>query len=89
MSGRVVPHPLTEALRSDRKSVFLTVVPLLLAGFIIAGPFFTFGMTVGAGGLVGVSLERLLTALLTTALVSVLSLIETYIEIYRNRVIVW
>lgn len=89
MSGRVVPHPLKETLRSDRKSVLLTVVPLLLAGLIIIIPFFIFRMTVGTGGLLGVSLERLLTALLTTALVSVLSLIESYIEIYRNRVIVW
>jgi hypothetical protein len=88
MSGRVVPHPLKETLRSDRKSVLLTIVPLLLAGFIIV-PFLIFGLKVGTGGLLSVSLERLLTALLTTALVSVLSLIETYIEIYRNRVIVW
>jgi hypothetical protein len=35
------------------------------------------------------TMERMSTALLTTALVSSLNLCETYLEIYRNRVIVW
>ena len=89
LSGRVVPQPLAETLRSDRKSAFLTIVPLILAIFILTFGFGLMGITAQANGLLGVSLERLLTALLTTALVSLLGLIDTYVEIYRNKIVIW
>lgn len=89
LTGRVIPNPLSETLRSDRKSMLLTIIPLITAAFIVIVLFLAFGMTSENYGLLGVSLERLLTALLTTSLVSFLGLVDTYFEIYRNRIIVW
>jgi hypothetical protein len=89
LSGRVVPQPLAETLRSDRKSALLTVIPLILAILILAFGFGFMGITAQNNGLLGVSLGRLLTALLTTALVSLLGLIDTYVEIYRNKIVIW
>jgi hypothetical protein len=86
MSGRVIPSPLSETLRKDKKSVLLIVVPLLIFSFLasIVNGLDLSNYTFTAG-----TMERMSTALLTTALVSSLSLCETYLEIYRNRIIVW
>jgi hypothetical protein len=87
LSGRVIPNPLLETFRSDRKSVLLTLIPLLI--FCIIAAFVLFGVNTENFGCLGGTLERLSTALMTTTLVSGLSLFETYLEIYRNRIIVW
>jgi hypothetical protein len=86
MSGRVIPSPLRETLRKDKKSVLLIAVPLIIFAFLasIVNTLDMSGHTFTAG-----TMERMSTALLTTALVSSLSLAETYLEIYRNRIIVW
>ncbi len=86
MNGRVVPSPLRETLRKDRKSVLLVLIPLIIFAFLatVVNSLDLSGHTFTAG-----SMERMSTALLTTALVSSLGLCETYLEIYRNRVIVW
>lgn len=86
MSGRVIPSPLRETLRKDKKSVLLIAVPLIIFAFLasIVNTLDLGGHTFTAG-----TMERMSTALLTTALVSTLSLSETYLEIYRNRIIVW
>jgi hypothetical protein len=86
MSGRVIPSPLSETLRKDKKSVLLIVVPLIIFSFLasIVNGLDLSNYTFTAG-----TMERMSTALLTTALVSSLSLCETYLEIYRNRIIVW
>jgi hypothetical protein len=86
LSGRVIPSPWRETLRKDKKSVLLVLVPLLIFAFLasIVNSIDLSGHTFTAG-----TMERMSTALLTTALVSILSLGETYLEIYRNRIIVW
>ncbi len=86
MSGRVIPSPLRETLRKDKKSVLLVTVPLIIFGFLasVVNTLDLSGHTFTAG-----TMERMSTALLTTALVSFLSLAETYLEIYRDRIIVW
>jgi hypothetical protein len=66
----------------------LVVVPLLLFS-VLASLVNLGGMSAQEVGFIGGTLERLSTALITTALVSTLSLFETYMEIYRNRIIVW
>jgi hypothetical protein len=86
LNGRVIPNPLRETLRKDKKSVLLVLVPLIVFTFLasIVNSIDMGGHTFTAG-----TMERMSTALLTTALVSSLSLFETYLEIYRNRIIVW
>jgi hypothetical protein len=86
LTGRVIPNPLQETLRKDRKSVLLVAISLIIFAFLasIVNSIDLGGHTFMAG-----SMERMSTALLTTALVSSLGLFETYVEIYRNRIIVW
>ncbi len=86
LSGRVIPDPLRETLRKDRKSTLLVIIPLIIFAFLasIVNSIDMGGHTFTAG-----TMERMSTALLTTALVSSLNLCETYLEIYRNRIIVW
>ena len=86
LSGRVIPDPLRETLRKDRKSTLLVIIPLIIFAFLasIVTSIDLGGHTFTAG-----TMERMSTALLTTALVSSLNLFETYLEIYRNRIIVW
>ncbi|GIK41326.1 MAG: hypothetical protein BroJett011_51590 [Chloroflexota bacterium] len=86
LNGRVIPNPLRETLRKDKKSALLVLAPLLVFTFLasIVNSIDLSGHTFTAG-----TMERMSTALLTTALVSSLSLFETYLEIYRNRIIVW
>ncbi len=87
LSGRVIPHPLFETMRSDKKSVLLTIVPLIV--FFFLATFVLLGISAENFGFLGGSLERISTALFTTSLVSFLSLVETYIEIYRNKIVAW
>jgi hypothetical protein len=87
LSGRVIPNPLRETFRSDRKSVILASVALTI--FLIVISILIVGMDSTTNGLLGGTLERISTAMLTAALVSTINLTETYLEIYRNRVVVW
>jgi hypothetical protein len=87
LTGRVVPDPLKETFRSDRKSVMIATVALVVFAFAIT--LLTVGGMRESAGLLGGTLERLSTAMLTATLVSGLNLTETYFEIYRNRIIVW
>lgn len=87
LNGRVIPNPLRETLRSDKKSMLLALVALLIFSIVIT--ILTSNMTAGTSSLFNGTLERISTAMLTAALVSVLNLTETYLEIYRNRVVVW
>lgn len=86
MSGRVIPSPLRETLRKDRKSTLLVIIPLLIFAFLAS---IVNSIDMGTHTFTEGTMERMSTALLTTALVSSLSLFETYLEIYRNRIIVW
>jgi len=86
ISGRVIPNPVREALRTDRKNVLLATGPLILAVPVM------FGLLVvnsDNSPLLGGTMERFSTALLTTSLVSALSLFQTYYEIRRERLISW
>jgi hypothetical protein len=87
LSGRVIPNPLKETFRSDRKSVLIAGVALFI--FLIVISLLLSGMDSSANRLLGGTLERISTAMLTAALVSTLNLTETYLEIYRNKVVVW
>ena len=87
LNGRVIPNPLKETFRTDRKSVLLAVVALSV--FLIAISLLLSGMMAETNALLRGTIERVSTAMLTAALVSSLNLTETYLEIYRNRVIVW
>jgi len=87
-TGRVIPNPLKETFRSDRKSVMIATTALSI--FVVVLILLTLGgMASENYGLLGGTLERLSTAMLTATLVSGLNLTETYFEIYRNRIIVW
>jgi len=86
LNGRVIPDPLRETLRMDKKSVLLAIVSLVIFIFLA---FIITGLGPVNHAFLEGTLERLSTALLTTALISSLSLGETYLEIYRNRIIVW
>ena len=87
LSGRVVPNPLKETFRTDQKSVLIAVVALAI--FLVAISLLLSGMIGDAHRLLSGTIERISTAMLTAALISTLNLTETYMEIYRNRVIVW
>ena len=87
LSGRVIPNPLKETFRTDRKSVLLAVVALSI--FLIAISLLLSGMMAETDALLRGTIERVSTAMLTAALVSSLNLTETYLEIYRNKVVVW
>ncbi|MCI0563769.1 MAG: hypothetical protein MN733_35290 [Nitrososphaera sp.] len=86
LNGRVIPRPLRETIRTDRKDVLLLTVPVVLLTFLLAillvANLSTFPLIQG-------TVERLSTALITTALVSMVGLIQTYWEISRNRLISW
>ncbi len=86
LSGRVIPSAVRETIRTDRKDMLLFVGPLLFlvplaAGLVLVNP--------ATHRLLGGTLERMSTALLTTSLVSLLGLIQNYYEIRRNRLIAW
>lgn len=84
--GRVVPSPIRETLRKDKKSVLLVIISLVIFTLLA---LVVNGVDLGDHTFTAATLERMSTALLTTALVSGLGLLETYLEIYRNRIIVW
>jgi hypothetical protein len=88
ITGRVIPRPLKETIRSNVKDSLLFVVPVLLAL-----PIFVYLSSTTAAQTTATlshgTLERLSTALLTTSLVSALSLFERYLYIRRNRLIDW
>lgn len=84
--GRVVPSPVRETFRKDKKSVLLVMVSLVIFTLLA---LVVNGVDLGNHTFTAATLERMSTALLTTALVSGLGLLETYLEIYRNRIIVW
>lgn len=87
VTGRVIASPWRETLRTNLKDVLLAVVPLLLlipVLLFLAQPHESnqFSLLLG-------TTERVSTALITTALVSVLGLATTYYDIRRNRSIAW
>jgi hypothetical protein len=94
MKGRVITRPALEALRSDLKDSLLFVVPLILfiptVYVVLQYP----EVSPNPGGPVVASfwkgmLERLSTALITTSLVSLLGLTQTWWEIRNGRIIDW
>lgn len=86
LEGRVIPSALREAIRSDKKDVFLIAVPLAILAVVV---FILIGIDLTTHSLVKGTAERLSTALITTALVSALGFIQTYLNIRRNRLIAW
>jgi len=96
ITGRVISHPLRETRRTSTKDLLLTIVPLLLLVpltvlLIVAPSAITAQPTTSALAtpLIHGTLERMSTALLTTALVSGLGLLTTYYDIKKNRSIAW
>jgi hypothetical protein len=86
MSGRVIPSPYRETISSDRKDVLLFLGPILLE--IPTFYALNFLDPVAHKIFFGTA-ERVSTALLTTALVSFLGLLQTYLEIRRHHLIAW
>jgi hypothetical protein len=84
--GRIIPKPIWEAWRIDRKNIFLSVGSFLLVVPVIALQLF---ISTDEHRVIGGNLERLSTALLTTLLVSVLGFYQTYVEIKKNKIIAW
>lgn len=85
LRGRVIPNAISETIKSDRKDLLLTVVPLILIiplvlGLVVLNP---------GDGLLSGTMERSSTALLTTAIVSALGLFQTYWSIKQHHLISW
>lgn len=89
INGRVITQPLKETFHNNLKDTLLFAVPLLLAIptiFValhfpdpkLAPQVFWKGMV-----------DRLSTALLTASLVSLLGLLQTWVQIRRGRIIDW
>lgn len=89
IEGRVITHPGRETLRSNIKDTLLFLVPSLL---FLPTAFILEHWTAFAGQADEAwqgHLERFSTAMLTTALVSALALLQTWIEIRRSKLIDW
>jgi len=89
ITGRVITRVWHETIKSNLKDALLTVVPLGLflptTLVLLSTPILpTAPISFWRG-----TLERLDTAFLTTALVSALGLLQTWIEIRRGRLIDW
>lgn len=87
ITGRVITNAIAETIRSDLKDFILFLVPLILFSITIYA-LMTLPApnppTLGHG-----ILERANTAFLTTTVISLLSLIQVYVEIRRSRLIDW
>lgn len=85
-TGRIVPSPLREALKTNRKDALLFIVPLMFAAPLLAG---LVNINLEQYELLKGTAERLSTALLTTSVVSGLGLFQTFWEIRRHKLIIW
>lgn len=85
LKGRVIPNAFRETIHTDRKDFLLTIVP-----FAIVIPLISILIAFNPSNpLLGGTLERLSTALLTTSLVSALGLFQAYWVIRRENLISW
>ena len=84
--GRVIPKPWKETIRTNKKDFLLSAVPAFLFIHVTAALGFLDG---NKQPLLHGTMERLSTALLTTVIVSILGLVQTYWDIRRNRLIAW
>lgn len=85
VTGRVIPHALRETIRTDKRDAYLSIIPTLLLYPTIALGEFLGRTSITLQG----HMERMSTALLTTALVSFLGLAQTYSDIRKNKIIAW
>jgi len=86
LHGRVIPTPIKEAIRSNRKDTLLSLIPLI---FVIPMMITLATIDLTAYPLIMGTGERLSTALITTSLVSALGLFQSYWEISRHKLIIW
>lgn len=95
IAGRVISRPIRETCRTDLKDLLLTIVPALIlipvTALLLQTPTNSPEQSAGimSAPLMRGTLERLSTALFTTALVSLLGLLTTYYDIKKNRAIAW
>jgi hypothetical protein len=87
ITGRVITNAIGETIRSDVKDFILFLVPLIL--FLITIYALVTLPTSNPPTLGHGILERANTAFLTTTVISLLSLIQVYVEIRRSRLIDW
>ena len=86
LSGTVVSNRLREAYKRDSRDIALTVVPLLL--FLVMFPLdYAFGGPLRPD--IRAALDRLTTAMLTTAVVSALGFMSVYWRLGRESSVVW
>lgn len=86
IKGEVITKPLSEAAKSNRRDVLLVIGSFLIMVPTLAGLFI---FTSEEHRILGGTLERLSTALITTIIVSGLGFFQTYYEILRERPINW
>jgi hypothetical protein len=89
IEGRVITRPVRETMRSNIKDSLLFFVPLLL--FFPSAFFLDHwdALAHNVGQVWHGHLERFSTALLTTALVSILGLAQTWLQIKSSKLIDW
>lgn len=84
--GRVIPSAFKELWRADKKNVLLAAI----FGFLLIPSFIMLQFVNSSTNLIlGGSFERVSTAFLTTAIVSCVSLFQTYLEIRQEKIIDW
>jgi hypothetical protein len=86
MSGRVIPAPIRETISTNKKDFLLTFFPLALCIPVISLLFVVHPET---HQLLSDIAQKLSTALLTTSVVSCLGLVQTYMDVRKNRLIAW
>lgn len=84
--GRVIANVLLESWRVNRKDALLTLAAAFLFILFAIGILF---VDQQQHALIGGTLERLSTAMITTALVSALGFAQTYLEIRSFKIIDW
>jgi hypothetical protein len=85
MKGRVIPNAWREAVKTDRKDVLLAIGAFVVGFITLAGIL----SQISNSTLINGTMERMSTAMMTTALVSALGLFQAYWEISRHSIIAW
>lgn len=86
IEGQVISQPFREAMKTNRRDVLLVFGGLAFLVPTIVGLFF---LTTEEHRILGGTLERLSTALITTVIVSGLGFVQTYYQILREKLIHW
>lgn len=85
--GRVIPSPRKETIKITRKETILTIVPLCIAFPLVL--FLTSHLSAEANKILVGNIDRSVTVLITTSIISALTILSVYWNIRKNLIIAW